>query len=47
MESVLLLAARPWHYWIAPFFAIAVVLVVIALLIGYVVKVIYPRTPRR
>ena len=47
VESVLLLAAKPWHYWIAPFFTIGIVLTVVAVLIGYVVKVIYPRTPRR
>jgi hypothetical protein len=48
MESLLLLlAAKPWHYWIAPFLTIATVLVVVALLIGYVAKVLYARTPRR
>ncbi len=47
MTPMLVMAARVWHAWIAiPLFAGAVALVV-ALAIGYVVKVVAPRYPRR
>lgn len=38
--------ARPWHYWIAPFILGAGVLLVIALGVGYYVRVMSGR-PRR
>ena len=47
MAAMLVMAARAWHAWIAiPLFAGAVALV-IALAVGYVVKVVAPRYPRR
>ncbi|MFN8034546.1 MAG: hypothetical protein U0V73_01230 [Acidimicrobiia bacterium] len=33
----------PWHYWIATFIAISVVGLALALLVGYVVKVLIPK----
>jgi hypothetical protein len=43
----MLLAAKVWHYWVAfPLVALAVV-TIIALVIGYLVKVTGARYPRR
>ena len=43
----MLLAAKVWHYWVAfPLVALAV-LTIIALVIGYLVKVTGARYPRR
>lgn len=44
---MLMLAARVWHAWIAlPLFALAV-LSVVAVIVGYLMKVVAPRYPRR
>jgi hypothetical protein len=43
----LLLAAKPWAYWIAPMLAVVSVLAIIAVILGYVFKVVaakYPKT---
>lgn len=41
-----IIASRVWHAWIAfPLFALAVLLVV-ALVVGYLVKVVAPQYPR-
>jgi tetrahydromethanopterin S-methyltransferase subunit C len=40
------LAAQVWHFWIAPLIVAAALGLVIATIIGYVVKVIRPRYPR-
>lgn len=42
-----LLAAQAWYYWLAPVMAGMTVLVVLALVVGYLVKVTGPRIPRR
>ena len=43
----MLLAAKVWHYWVAfPLVGLAV-LTIIALIIGYLVKVTGARYPRR
>ena len=43
----LLLAAKVWHYWVAFPLLAAAILSVIALGIGYLVKVTAARYPRR
>jgi hypothetical protein len=43
----MLLASAPvWHFWIAVFLVIPAVLLVVATVIGYLVKVVAPRYPR-
>ena len=42
-----LLAAKPWHFWIAPGVMLLTVVMVVALFIGYFAKVVWPKTPRR
>jgi len=42
-----LLAARVWHYWLAIFMFVPIVLIVIAVLVGYLVKVVAPKHGRR
>ena len=34
---------KPWHFWIAPILALSVFLIVIALLVGYYVRVLGPK----
>jgi hypothetical protein len=34
---------KPWHYWIAPILALSAFLIVIALLVGYYVRVLGPK----
>jgi hypothetical protein len=47
MRLMLLFAAREWHAWIAiPLFAGSIALV-LAMVVGYLVKVVAPRYPRR
>ncbi len=36
-----------WHFWIAVALVMPVILAIIAILIGYVYKVVMPRYPRR
>jgi hypothetical protein len=43
----MLLAAEVWHYWLGWAIAIGAVLTLVALLIGYLVKVQGPQYPRR
>lgn len=45
--SSMLLAAQEWHFWIAPLLAAGAVALVLALVVGYLVKVVAPRYPRR
>lgn len=40
------LAAKVWHYWIAPVLVFGAVLAVVATIIGYFVKVVRPKHPR-
>ncbi len=41
----MVLAAQVWHYWIGFFLVIGAVLTVVALVVGYLVKVEKPRFP--
>lgn len=43
----MLLAGEVWHYWIAVALAIPAVLAVVAVIIGYVVKVQSLKYPKR
>ena len=43
----LLLAAQVWHYWLGWAMAIGAVLTLIALIIGYLVRVQGPQYPKR
>ena len=43
----LLAAAKPWTYWIAPLLMLASVLGIIAVFIGYLVRVVAARYPRQ
>jgi hypothetical protein len=42
-----LLAAKPWTYWLAPLLVLGTVLAVVGVIIGYLVKVVAARYPRR
>ena len=41
------LAAEPWTYWIAPVITLAAVVGTIAVLIGYLVKVVAAKYPKQ
>ncbi len=41
------LAAQVWHFWLAVPLAAGAVLTVLALIAGYVAKVVAPRYPKR
>jgi hypothetical protein len=43
----LLLAAKVWHYWISIALTVPIVLVVIAIVVGYIIKVVGPKYTRR
>jgi len=43
----LLAAAKPWTYWIAPLLMLGAVLGVVAVFIGYLVRVVAARYPRQ
>lgn len=47
MVAMSMLAAQEWHFWIAPLLTIGGVGLVVATLVGYFVKVVLPRYPRR
>ena len=47
MLPVMVFAAPVWHYWIGVVLAMGGVLTVVALVVGYLVKVQAPRYPRR
>lgn len=42
-----MIAAYPWHYWLAIVLLLAGVLAVVQLIVGYVVKVTATRYPNR
>jgi hypothetical protein len=42
----MVLAAQIWHFWIGVVLAISSILVVLALVVGYVVKIERPQFPR-
>ena len=41
----MVLAAQVWHFWLGVFLAIAAILTVVALVVGYLVKVQRPQFP--
>lgn len=43
----MLLAAKIWHFWIGFYLTIGALLAILALVVGYLVKVERPRYPRR
>jgi hypothetical protein len=43
----LLAAAKPWTYWIAPLLMLGAVLGIVAVFIGYLVRVVAARYPRQ
>jgi hypothetical protein len=43
----LVAAAKPWVYWVAPLLMLVTALALVAVTIGYVVKVVAARYPRR
>jgi hypothetical protein len=43
----LLAAAKPWTFWLAPLLMLVTVLALVAVMVGYVVKVVAARYPRR
>lgn len=45
MEAVLL-AAKVWHFWIAPAVVALAILLTIGTIIGYLVKVVAPKYPK-
>ena len=45
--SMVLFAGEVWHYWIAVPLVVGGILLVLALLVGYLVRVVAPRYPRR
>lgn len=47
MSPMNALAAQVWHFWIAVPLAIGAVMTVLALVAGYVAKVVAPRYPKR
>ena len=45
--DVLILAAKPWAYWISPMLAVISVLAILGVILNYVFKVVaakYPKT---
>lgn len=47
MAAMNALAAQVWHFWLAVPLAAGAVLTVIALIGGYIAKVVAPRYPKR
>ena len=44
---LLLAAAKPWFYWIAPVLVLLTILGIISSLVGYYVKVVSNKYPRK
>lgn len=42
-----MLAAQPWTYWLAPVLTLATVLGIIAVVIGYLVRVVAAKYPKQ
>ncbi|HZR15086.1 MAG TPA: hypothetical protein VFC33_17765 [Acidimicrobiia bacterium] len=42
-DTVAAAKPKPWHFWIAPILALGAFLIVIALLVGYYVRVLGPK----
>jgi hypothetical protein len=45
--ALMLLAAEVWHYWIGVVIGVGTILTVLALAVGYFVKVVAPQYPKR
>jgi hypothetical protein len=43
----MLLAAEVWHYWTGVAIAVVTILTVLAVVVGYLVKVVAPQYPKR
>jgi hypothetical protein len=43
----LLAAAKPWIYWLAPLLVVITLVSVAGVMVGYLVKVVAARYPRR
>jgi hypothetical protein len=44
---LLLAAAKPWIYWLAPLLVLGAALALVAILVGYLVKVVAAKYPRQ
>jgi hypothetical protein len=40
-------AAKPWTYWISPVLVLSAVLAILAITLGYLVKVVSAKYPRQ
>ena len=47
MEDLLLAFGKPWTYWMAPVITLMAVLGVLALFVGYLIKVVAARYPKQ
>lgn len=47
MPAMSVLAAFLWHYWLSIALVAGAVLLVLAVVVGYLVRVVAPRYPRR
>jgi hypothetical protein len=43
----LILAAKPWTYWLAPFLTLLGILGLLAVFVGYLIKVVAARYPKQ
>jgi len=43
----LLATGKPWTYWVSPILTIGAILAVVAVLVGYIVKVVSLKYPRQ
>jgi len=44
---LLLATAKPWTYWLAPLLLLGAVLTVLAIVVGYLIKVVAAKYPRQ
>jgi hypothetical protein len=44
---LLLAAAKPWVYWLAPVLVLAAALAILLLIVGYLIKVVAAKYPRQ
>ncbi len=47
IDLMAILAAKVWHYWISIFLLVPIVLIILALALGYFVKVVAPKYTRK
>jgi hypothetical protein len=43
----LLATAKPWTYWLSPILTLGAILAVVAVVVGYIVKVVSLKYPRQ